>query len=247
MSSRDRALFGGATSCYMLRAGEDTVFLDAGSGLLSAPVELPKPPHLLLSHLHLDHLLGLGMYPRLIKPGLETVIHVPVLSGQDPLRLLDGLYAPPFWPVSLAAYSGEVRVKALRLPLQIGEIRVEGIEGCHPGGCLLFRLRCRGKTVVYASDYEYEPQSFARLAELARDADLLLYDGQYTEAEAEAKKGFGHSTAARGLELMERSGARRLLLIHHDPQSTDGQLLEREARLGRENARYAREGEEIRL
>ena len=63
VSGRDREIFGGNTSCYMIRAGGETVFLDAGSGLISAPVELPRPPPILLRHLHIDHVLGLGMYP----------------------------------------------------------------------------------------------------------------------------------------------------------------------------------------
>ena len=61
------------------------------------------------------------------------------------------------------------------------------------------------------------------------------------------KKGFGHSTAEKGLELLERAEAAQLLLIHHDPFLTDRQLLDREAQIGRDNVRFAREGEVISL
>ena len=125
----DQAIFGTATSCYMVRAGEETVFLDAGNGLLAAPVDFPRPPHILLSHLHLDHLLGLGMYPRLAKKGLETTIHVPAPRGKDPAKILERVYSPPFWPVSLASYAGDVRILPLSFPFQIGEVTVEGIPG----------------------------------------------------------------------------------------------------------------------
>ena len=77
VTHRNQQIFGGNTSCYMVRAGDETVFLDAGSGILSAPVDFPRPPHILISHLHLDHVLGLGMYPRLVMKGRETLIHVP--------------------------------------------------------------------------------------------------------------------------------------------------------------------------
>ena len=77
------SVFGGATSCYLVRAGEDTVILDAGSGLLNAPVDTPRPPVILISHLHLDHLLGLGMYPRLSKKGAETEIYVPAADSRE--------------------------------------------------------------------------------------------------------------------------------------------------------------------
>ena len=245
LSRRGHDIFGGATSCYMVRAGEETLFLDAGSGLLSAPIELPKPPHILISHLHLDHLLGLGMYPRLSRKGCETVIHLPAAPGEDPLALLDSLYAPPFWPLSLGAYAGDVRIQPLAFPLQIGDVTVEGIPGNHPGGCFLMRLSWRGRRIVYATDYEYEERSFSRLVEFARDADLLLFDGQFSLEELPGRTGFGHSAPQIGLELMARSRAGRLLLIHHDPRSDDALLLEREAQIDREDVHFAREGEEI--
>ena len=247
MSERDRSVFGGSTSCYMIRAGEETVFLDAGSGLLLSPEELPGTPHILLSHLHLDHLLGLGMYRRLSQKGKETVIHVPTAPGEDPAELLDALYSPPIWPLSLKAYAGDVRIVPLKLPMRIGEIAIEGIPGSHPGGCVLLKLSWRGRSIVYATDYEWEEESFARLVELSRGADLLLYDGQFTEEELSACKGFGHSTPEKGMELLERSGARRLLIVHHAPHCTDETLLEREARIGRADVRFARDGEVIEL
>ena len=245
VSRSGHEVFGGATSCYMVRAGGETVFLDAGSGLLAAPADFPRPPHILLSHLHLDHLLGLGMYPRLAQAGKKTVIHVPAYGGADPAALLDALYAPPFWPVSLRGYAGDVRILPLTLPTEIGELRAEGIPGSHPGGSVLMKLSYRGKSLVYATDYEYEERSFSRLVEFARGTDLLLFDGQYTEEELADRNGFGHSSAEKGLALLERSGAKRLWLVHHDPRSTDAELFAREARFGREDLRFAREGEEI--
>ena len=247
VSRKGREIFGGSTSCYMVRAGAETVFLDAGSGLLAAPEAFPATPHILLSHLHLDHLIGLGMFQRLSQKAAETVIHIPTPAGHDPAALLDAVYGPPFWPVTLREYAGSLLILPLSLPLETGELRVEGIPGSHPGESVLMKLSFRGKSLVYATDYEYEQRSFDRLAELAQGTDLLLYDGQYSEAEQEKRPGFGHSTPEKGLELMERCGAKRLLLIHHDPNRTDAQLLDKEARIGRENVRFAREGEEILL
>ena len=248
VSMQDRAVFGGSTSCYMVTAGDQTLFLDAGTGLLTAPSDYPGPSHILLSHLHLDHLLGLGMYPGFSQTGRETLIHVPVPAGQDPEEMLDRLYSPPFWPVSLRAVSGgTVRFLPLSFPLRIGDLTVEGIPGRHPGGIFLMKLSFRGKNLVYASDYEYEESSFVRLVDLARDADLVLYDGQYSMEELESRRGFGHSTPEYGLELMERSGAKRLWIIHHDPRRSDEELLAREARIGRDNVRFAREGDELLL
>lgn len=240
-------LFGGATSCYLAQAGEDSVFLDAGSGLIQAPVAFPRPPAILISHLHLDHLLGLGMYPRMVMKGLKTLLYVPVAPGKDPEQVLNSVYSPPFWPVSLSHYSGDIAIRPLAFPLQVGEIRVDGMEGNHPGGCAAIKLSWREKRIVYLTDYEYSEESFGRLTAFAAGCDLLLFDGQYTAEEADRRHGFGHSTADWGMEMMRKSGARRLLLVHHDPQSTDEILLAREKAIGRANVRYARNGEVILL
>ena len=132
--------FGGSTSCYMVQAGEQTVFLDAGSGLVSAPADFSVPPVILLSHLHLDHILGLGMYPRLSQKGKRTDIYVPAAPGEDPQALLNGVYEPPYWPLTLKNYAGDVHISPLQAHLEAGGIAIDTLEGYHPGGCKVFRL-----------------------------------------------------------------------------------------------------------
>lgn len=236
------AAFGGSTSCYWIRAGEENIFLDAGNGLLHAPTDFPRTPVILLSHLHLDHILGLGMYPRFSAPGKETLLYVPVRQGENARALLDHLYSVPYWPLSLADYTGDLRILPLSFPLRVGEVQVDGIEGNHPGGCKAMRLRFRGKCMVYLSDYEHDAAQFPAMADFAQGADLLLYDGQFTPEAYAQKTGHGHSTAEAGIALMEKCGARRLLIVHHDPQSTDRILRARESQINREDVTFAREG-----
>jgi len=245
VSEYGREIFGGATSCYMVQAGDDCVFLDAGSGLLAAPARFPKPPLILLSHLHLDHVIGLGMYRRLSLPGERTLIRLTADSDEAAGELIDGLYSPPYWPVKLSQYRGDVDIARAVYPMQHGNIRIDAIPGEHPGDCVILKVSCGDKALIYATDYEYEEKSFSALTEFARGANLLLYDGQYSEQELSKRKGFGHSTAEKGVELMERCGAKRLLLIHHDPWASDRVLLEREKQIVHANVRYAREGEII--
>ena len=242
ISRPENMLFGGSTSCYLVQAGEDSIFLDAGSGLLNAPEALPRPPLILLSHLHLDHLLGLCMYSRLSQQDAETTLLVP---AEDPEKAIDDLYRPPYWPLTLKAYRTHLYIEPLQLPLRWGEMTVEGMPGCHPGGCVVFKVRCGEKSLVYTGDFEHFEPDFSRLADFARGTDLLLYDGQYTPEEYPMRKGYGHSTAEKGVELKERCGAGRLLVVHHAPESSDTELLRREAALERAGVRYAREGEVI--
>lgn len=247
VTRKDQQIFGGNTSCYMIQAGEETVFLDGGSGILNAPVDFPRPPHILISHLHLDHIMGLGMYPRLSQKGKETFLYIPAGPGEDPSGLLKGVYSPPYWPVSLDAYGGTVRIMPLTFPLKIGDIIIDGIPGSHPGGNYIISISWQGRRIIYASDYEYDPDSFQKLIKMAEGADLVLFDGQYTEEELAHCKGFGHSTPEYGLKLLERCGNTHLWLVHHDPQRTDEQLLAAEAGIARKNIHFSREGEEILL
>ena len=238
-------VFGGDSSCYMVRAGEETIFLDAGTGLLGAPARFPKPPLILLSHLHLDHLVGLGMFPGISTVGQHPRVYVPFCENTEQAeRILDRLYSPPFWPLRLGDLESRPALLPMPESLTQGEVRVESIPGKHPGGCLVFRLSYRGKSLVYATDFEHEEGAFDRLAAFAAGTDLLLYDAQYTESEYLRCRGFGHSTAEKGLALRERCGARRLLLVHHAPFATDERLLERERSLP-EGASYARQGQVV--
>ena len=248
VSGRQYETFGGATSCYLVEMGGESIFLDAGSGLIGAPVRFERTPVILLSHLHLDHLLGLGMYPRLATEGLETALYLPAVNAEEAREELDRLYSPPFWPLSLSGYAGSLRVEAISGPFAIGRVRVETMPGSHPGGCLVFRLSCEAKSIVYATDYEHGDEGdFGRLAAFAYGTDLLMYDGQFTEEEFRKNRGFGHSTVRKGMELKERSAARQVLLIHHDPQRTDEELLRTERSLAGTGCRFGRQGEVIEL
>ena len=244
----EQAAFGGDSSCYMLRAGEETVFLDAGTGLLNAPASYPRDPVILLSHLHLDHLIGLGMFPGISNRNQRPRIYVPFCKTQEEAEsVMARVYAPPFWPLKLPDFESHPALLPLPESFAVGELTVRAIPGSHPGGCFVFRLEYHGKSVVYATDYEHEDASFERLLAFAANADLLLYDAQYDRKQYAACKGFGHSTAEMGQKLMEICKAKRLLLIHHAPSSTDEILLEREKALTSAAASYAREGQVISL
>lgn len=247
VSGAGYAEFGGSSSCYLVEAGDERIFLDAGSGLMHAAADYPGTPVILLSHLHVDHLLGLGMYERLSRPGAVTRLYVPARDANAAREAIERLYGPPLWPLQLSSYKGDLRIAALPERLRIGEVSVETERGSHPGGVTLIKISFAGKVVVYATDFEHDPETSARLVEFARGANLLLYDGQYGDDEYESHRGFGHSTPSEGVAVMERAGVGQLLIVHHDPHSTDQVLLERERALGRDNVRFAREGETIEL
>lgn len=247
MCRADCLYYGGNTSCYMVQAGDETIFLDAGSGLVYAPTAFRKTPVILISHYHLDHIQGLGMYPRLAQKGRETVLYLPTCDAVQGKMLIDGIYSPPYWPLSLSEYAGTLHIRPFPSRMTIGEVTVETMQGNHPGDSLIMKLQYKDKTLVYATDYEACEPGFSELVDFVRGADLVLFDGQYTEEEYQSRIGFGHSSYAAGKNLAVRGQVQQMLIVHHDPQSSDRELRRREALIRDPRIHFAREGEVVRI
>ncbi len=243
-AGKETLAFGGDTSCCQLEAQGETLFLDAGTGLVNAVLPENAPLPILISHPHIDHLLGLPMFPGLSQPGRKVILYGQSAEGLSLEEQVRRFVGPPLWPAEISRYPADVQFQEARFPLSIGPFLITAMASCHPGSSLIFRIAACGKSIVYATDFEHTEDKIRELSAFACGTDLLLYDAQYTEEEYAVKKGFGHSTAEAGMRVQRESGARRLLLIHHDPRHTDDFLTERELALG---VRYARQGEVIRL
>lgn len=217
------ARYGGATTCVLLRLDGQYVVLDAGSGLLDLPPDAAaSEPPVLLTHLHLDHLLGLPLCPCLFgREGSRMTVYCGVHEGTTARETIERLYAPPLWPVSLAEL---LTFRALEPDFSIGALRVETLSGVHPNGVSLLRLSGGGKRVVFATDCTLTDELTSALADFAQDCDLLLCDGQYSDEEFRRRAGFGHSSWRMAAELAKRCGARQFRVIHHDPFHDDAFL-----------------------
>ena len=245
MMGRDYLEYGGNTSCFLTDLGGETVILDAGSGLasLGAAVPLPgrrKRVHVLLSHPHLDHIMGLFDFPLLYDPAAEICLY-----GDAGLRAwLGAVLGPPYWPLGLDDFQARVEVRELapgaRLMLGDG-VTISTLRGNHPGDSLLYRLEGGGKALVYALDCEMNEDMSAALTSFAQDADLLIWDATF--APGDLKEGWGHSTWQEGLALGSLAGVKRVLMTHYAQNYTDGFLWEQE-QLAQTDSRclFAREG-----
>ncbi len=241
VSRPDAREFGGATSCYRIDKGENTLFLDAGTGLMNAEALPNGPLHILLTHLHADHILGLPLFSALFQKDREIHLY----SGEPELEnALNRLISPPLWPITLAQYPARMVFHTLSFPCQIGPFTVSAMKSCHPGGSLIFRVSDGAKSIVYATDFEHTDNNLKELAAFSAGADLMLYDAQYTQEQYPARRGFGHSTAEAGLWVQQESGAAQIRMIHHNPVASDEALREREEQT---RAPYARQGEVILL
>ena len=246
--------FGGNTACVEVMVGERRLILDAGSGLaeLSAAMggaDGPVDTDLLLSHLHYDHICGLGFFGPLFQAGNE----IRIWSGrpghgtpvQDVLRTsLSAPLMPDLLPVMHARIDYRDFEAGSVLDLG-GGVTVRTAMLRHPGGCIGYRIEWSGRAMVYATDTSHgDPAVDAALRGLCQGAGLLIYDAMLTDAEFPSRVGWGHSTWREGVRLADACGVRQLALFHHAPFRDDKAVaaLAAEAASARPGTVAAREG-----
>jgi phosphoribosyl 1,2-cyclic phosphodiesterase len=222
----DFVRYGGATSCVAVNIGGESIILDAGSGLTGAAKWIPKNSEfsVLISHPHIDHIMGLTSFAPLYDPEYSVRIFAAEHGGLDTREQVERLMSAPLWPMDSKVFSDGTRFCDIDGAFHIGAVRVDTIEGNHPGGCTVYKLTHGGRSVVYCTDFEHDRLHSERLAQFAERCELLIYDAQFSDAEYEAKRGWGHSTWEEAVRLARRCGARRLLMFHHSPSRTDEEL-----------------------
>jgi len=228
--------YGGNTSCVEVELAGATLILDAGSGIRELGRRLAtRPPgvlHLCLTHLHLDHVEGLGFFEPLWAPGWELHVWGPP-SATTALRTRVSSYlSPPLFPVGLSEAPSRVEfLDAPRDPWRVGPAVVEARPVEHRGATLGYRVEADGAAFTYLPDHE--PYLTAELDDdpewisgwgLAAGADLLFHDAQYTEEEYDRRTGWGHSSVDQAVAFARAAGVARLGLFHHDPMRSDDEL-----------------------
>jgi phosphoribosyl 1,2-cyclic phosphodiesterase len=243
--------FGGNTTCLEIRAGsDDRLLIDAGSGITRLRGMKPAPRvNVLLTHFHIDHIMGLPFFA----PMFDRRCHLSFWSDQSPEVAgsnLDVLLSSPYSPVrdSIAATREYIQID--RQPFRVGSITVHPFPLNHPQGCLGYRIESAGAVIVHASDLEHgHPRLDSVLREYAQNADVLIYDAQYTDEEYDSKKGWGHSTWREATRVARDAGVQHLILFHHDPDHDDDTMRKIEAAAKRqfENTDAAQEGATLTL
>ena len=251
--------FGGNTTCVMLEGPERTVILDAGTGIRKLGKELMEDPkigierpcYLLFSHFHWDHIQGLPFFGPAYDPKRTFTISAigKERTGMDLRSIFEVQMQEEYFPVKLDGMGANIEfLHIMDDEYGVENASVRAVRHNHPGGAYSYRLQdLEGKVVVFCTDIEHGDEIDQNIVELARDADVLIHDGQYTPDELPRYKGWGHSSWEQAVEVAQQANVKQLIVTHHDPDHDDEFLLDIEKQVQQRfsNARLAREDMEI--
>ncbi len=235
---------GGNTSCVSVRVDDEApIVCDMGTGFryLGSKLDaqrvmmngsgVPFEGTALLTHLHWDHVQGLPFFTPLLQPGAHLSVIGP--RQDDGKNLADEVAAfvqPPLFPVGLDDLPGSIEFREISdETFTIGSATVTAQSVSHCGPTNGYRIEAGGSSVVYIPDHqepvadtsdrsEIVPES---VREFCKDADVLIHDAQYDEAEFALRSTWGHSTVRYAAEVARQSGVAKLVLFHHDPTHGD--------------------------
>lgn len=229
--------YGGNTTCLeiTLESGR-VVVIDAGTGIRALGEKLSSENesvdiHLLVTHIHWDHVLGFPYFTPLYK-GTNT-IHIDgcptCISGLR--NTFENKMGDGFFPVKFSELKASIRYLDVlqEKPLEIDGARIDAVPLHHPQGGFGFRFKEKDKTLVFITDNElggdhWDGRSLKEYVAFCSNADVLIHDAQFTPQEIGERRNWGHSDYGAAVHLALEAGVRKLILFHHDPSRTDGQV-----------------------
>lgn len=235
--SRSDSRYGGNSSCITLTKGDDFLVIDAGSGIMMLQDKLQNqrlkntkfPINILLSHLHLDHIIGLGTFDPIWRKNKGVRIFTSSRDERPLDEQICDVFSPPYWPLPLKDF-GKLDVVQIEpeTPFEIGIFKITPFEtGLHSDKTLSFYITDGKKTLVYLLDSEMvdmDEIADAKLLKYCNGADIVVFDSSYSEKDYTMRKGWGHSTVKAGVELSKKWKCKHMLFTHFDQKYNDDEI-----------------------
>ena len=246
--------FGGNTSCVEVECGEGRIILDAGTGIRPLGNALlkngaPVDADLLLSHTHIDHIVGMPFFGPAYCEDSKLRMWAGHLQPERELAdVLCAMMADPLFPIPMDVMAADKSFNDFHAGETFDLACGATVRTCAlnlPNGATGYRIEQDGRAICYVTDTEHaEGTHDENILELIQGADLFIYDTTYTDAEYPSHVGWGHSTWQEGAALAELANVGTYVPFHHDPSHDDTVMtqIEAQAKARFENTIVAREG-----
>lgn len=261
------AIFGGNTICMQIIHEDHLIIVDTGFGAslfgehLMPRITRDKEAlnvHILYTHFHWDHIQGLPFFHPIYFPSTNLYLYSPE-TPENMIDSLDVLFDGSYSPFAgIKKMPSQIHFCQFHSAFEIGGLVMDSLAINHgetaTKGHATYAYRITdkktGEKVVIATDHEANPNDPKNeaLITFAKDCDLFIHDGQYTDQEYKKRLGWGHSSMPHALLNAIKCTAKNTLLVHHDPAHTDAFLLSETLRLKRDprfstlEFEFAREG-----
>jgi len=231
-----RGTYGGNTTCVEVRTKKDElIIIDGGSGLRKLGMELMKEERfrgkanisIMFTHSHWDHIQGLMFFAPLFIPGNRVHFISSFEDLEDRLRYQQ---VPTHFPLTFDGFPAKRTFQHFKEGsfIDVHSIQATSKSVRHPGGCFSYKLiEDENKKFIFASDAEFSLEIMDQIGpyiEYFKDADVLVFDTQYTLDESLQKIDWGHTSASMATDIAIKSNVKKLILFHHDPSYDDDKM-----------------------
>lgn len=251
--------YGGNTTCLrVVREQANRIFIiDAGTGIRNLGKELIAQDYrqevinIAFSHFHWDHIQGFPFFAPCFNK--DQTIGILVMGSDRKIINLKEIFSlqmqADYFPIRLDAMGAQFKFISGGDKETFYGARSSAAPQHHiyPGGSYGLRVDDDEKTLVVCTDLEHIDGIDPVIVDLARNADLLIHDGQYTDEEYLTYRGWGHSTWRHAVEVAIKANVKKLIITHHSPDHDDDMLdaMERECQKVFPNSLFAKEGMEV--
>ena len=226
VSSKEFIKYGGYTSCYELRAGNTQIILDTGTGFQNVSFQKDSKKVILFSHLHHDHIQGLGFNSEIFNPSCNIELSSALYESIELRSKIQTYFSGSYFPLNLTDKLKNLKFQNFFALVENNKdnILIKSLEMNHPGRSFGYSITHENKKFVYLSDNEFKHWQLTKLRDFCENSDIILWDGMFIGKDLIDKKGWGHSSIEQGVEFFNKINCKKMLITHHAPERTDYEL-----------------------
>ena len=206
------------TTCLLIECDESRILIDAGTGIMNYFSDAKdKEHHILFTHYHLDHIVGLPFIRQLYMSNQTFHMYGPQLKEHNTSTILPTFLREPFLPIALSDITSEINHNTLmeNKSYSINGFTIQTMIVDHPGSCMVYSIQCNDKKITILTDFPNENGNQDDIIKFTYGSDIVYIDGYLKQYEMKYLADYGHSSIENAIALFKLSNSKKLLLSHH--------------------------------